>query len=146
MKNGCTVNDIKAYIKEFQIQKNIKADGLFVDYLDLMMPVSVKVNTSDQFIKDKFVSEELRNLAIELNNDVWHHLMRPEVIVGLLRIFVVASSDVCTLSSSDKTMISKCCISSFAASHALTANKISPRGFGLSVVMYFISGTSSSFN
>jgi putative ubiquitin-RnfH superfamily antitoxin RatB of RatAB toxin-antitoxin module len=67
MKNGATVNDIKAYIKEFQIQKNIKVDGLFVDYLDLMMPVSVKVNPSDQFIKDKFVSEELRNLAIELN-------------------------------------------------------------------------------
>ena len=67
MKNGCTVNDIKAYIKEFQIQKGIKVDGLFVDYLDLMMPVSVKVNPSDQFIKDKFVSEELRNLAIELN-------------------------------------------------------------------------------
>ena len=32
-----------------------------------MMPVSVKVNPSDQFIKDKYVSEELRNLAIELN-------------------------------------------------------------------------------
>ena len=30
------------------------------------MPVTVKVNPSDQFIKDKFVSEELRNLATEL--------------------------------------------------------------------------------
>ena len=67
MKNGSTVNDIKAYIKEFQIQKNIKVDALMVDYLDLMMPVTVKVNPSDQFIKDKFVSEELRNLATELN-------------------------------------------------------------------------------
>jgi len=67
MKNGCTVNDIKAYIKEYQIQKGVKVDALFVDYLDLMMPVTVKVNPSDQFIKDKFVSEELRNLAIELN-------------------------------------------------------------------------------
>ena len=67
MPNGATVNDIKAYIKEFQIQNDIKIDGLFVDYLDLMMPVSVKVNPSDQFIKDKYVSEELRNLAIELN-------------------------------------------------------------------------------
>lgn len=67
MPNGSTVNDIKAYIKEYQIQKNIKVDALMVDYLDLMMPVSVKVNPSDQFIKDKFVSEELRNLAIELN-------------------------------------------------------------------------------
>ena len=67
MKNGSTVNDIKAYLKEFQIQKNIKVDALFVDYLDLMMPVTVKVNPSDQFIKDKFVSEELRNLATELH-------------------------------------------------------------------------------
>ena len=30
------------------------------------MPITVKVNPSDQFVKDKFVSEELRNLAIEL--------------------------------------------------------------------------------
>ena len=38
-----------------------------VDYLDLVMPVSVKVNPNDQFIKDKYVAEELRNLAKELN-------------------------------------------------------------------------------
>jgi hypothetical protein len=31
------------------------------------MPVSVKVNPNDQFIKDKYVAEELRNLAKELN-------------------------------------------------------------------------------
>ena len=37
-----------------------------IDYLDLVMPVSVKVNPNDQFIKDKYVSEELRNLAKEL--------------------------------------------------------------------------------
>jgi hypothetical protein len=30
------------------------------------MPVSVKVNPNDQFIKDKYVAEELRNLAKEL--------------------------------------------------------------------------------
>ena len=67
MPNGATINDIKAYIKEVQIQMGIKVDALFVDYLALMMPVTVKVNPSDQFIKDKFVSEELRNLATELN-------------------------------------------------------------------------------
>jgi hypothetical protein len=37
-----------------------------VDYLDLVMPVSIKVNPTDQFIKDKYVAEELRNLAKEL--------------------------------------------------------------------------------
>ena len=61
-----TVNDIRSYIKEVQIQTGIKIDFVMVDYLDLVMPVSVKVNPNDQFIKDKYVSEELRNLAKEL--------------------------------------------------------------------------------
>jgi hypothetical protein len=60
------VNDIRAYLKEVQIQTGIKIDFVMIDYLDLVMPVSVKVNPNDQFIKDKYVSEELRNLAKEL--------------------------------------------------------------------------------
>jgi KaiC/GvpD/RAD55 family RecA-like ATPase len=62
-----TVNDIRAYIKELQIQNNLKADFLCIDYLDLLMPVSAKVSPNDLFVKDKYVSEELRNLAKELN-------------------------------------------------------------------------------
>jgi len=60
------VNDIRSYLKEVQIQTGIKVDFVMIDYLDLVMPVSVKVNPNDQFIKDKYVSEELRNLAKEL--------------------------------------------------------------------------------
>lgn len=62
-----TVNDIRAYIKEVQIQTGIKVDFMMVDYLDLLMPVSAKVSPNDLFVKDKYVSEELRNLAKELN-------------------------------------------------------------------------------
>lgn len=62
-----TVNDLRAYCKEVQIQTGIKIDFLCVDYLDLLMPVSAKVSPSDLFVKDKYVSEELRNLAKELN-------------------------------------------------------------------------------
>ncbi len=62
-----TVNDLRAYCKELQIQTGIKIDFLCVDYLDLLMPVSAKVSPSDLFVKDKYVSEELRNLAKELN-------------------------------------------------------------------------------
>ena len=62
-----TVNDIRAYMKELQIQTGLKADFLCVDYLDLLMPVSAKVSPNDLFVKDKYVSEELRNLAKELN-------------------------------------------------------------------------------
>jgi hypothetical protein len=61
------INDIRSYLKEVQLQTGIKVDFVMVDYLDLLMPVSVKVNPNDQFIKDKYVAEELRNLAKELN-------------------------------------------------------------------------------
>jgi replicative DNA helicase len=62
-----TVNDIRAYVKNLEIETGIKMDFLCVDYLDLLMPVSAKVSPSDLFVKDKYVSEEVRNLAKELN-------------------------------------------------------------------------------
>ena len=61
------VNQIRAYLKELEIQTGMKADFIMVDYLDLVMPVSAKVSPSDLFVKDKYVSEELRNLAKEFN-------------------------------------------------------------------------------
>ncbi len=61
------VNDMRSFIKEYEIQTGTKIDFVMIDYLDLIMPVSVKVNPNDQFIKDKYSAEELRNLAIELN-------------------------------------------------------------------------------
>jgi replicative DNA helicase len=62
-----TVNDIRSYIKELQIQTGARVDFLCIDYLDLLMPVSAKVSPSDLFVKDKYVSEEIRNLAKELH-------------------------------------------------------------------------------
>jgi len=60
------INDIRSYLKEVQIQTGIRVDFVMVDYLDLLMPVSAKVSPNDLFVKDKYVSEELRNLAKEL--------------------------------------------------------------------------------
>lgn len=65
MPSGKNVNDIRAYLKEYQVKSGQKPDVLLIDYLDLMMPLSVKVSPSDLFVKDKYVSEELRNLAME---------------------------------------------------------------------------------
>ena len=64
---GTTANDIRAYLQEFEIQTGARPDAIVVDYLDLMHPNSGKINVSDQFIKDKFTSEELRALAVEWN-------------------------------------------------------------------------------
>jgi archaellum biogenesis ATPase FlaH len=62
---GVTVNDMKSWLKEFQIHSGLKMDYIIVDYLDLMHPVSVKVSAENLFIKDKYVSEELRAMATQ---------------------------------------------------------------------------------
>lgn len=67
MPSGTTANDIRAYVKEFENKTNENIDVLLIDYLDLLMPHSVKIPPTDMFVKDKYVSEELRNLAMEMN-------------------------------------------------------------------------------
>ena len=65
MPSGKTANDLRAYMKEYEIKTDSKIDVLLVDYLDLLMPASRKISAENLFIKDKYVSEELRNLAME---------------------------------------------------------------------------------
>jgi len=67
MKPTSTVNDIRAYIKQLQIKTGVKIDFMCIDYLDLLLPVTIKVDPSNLFIKDKYVSEELRFLGKELD-------------------------------------------------------------------------------
>jgi archaellum biogenesis ATPase FlaH len=61
------INDVRAYIKELQIRSGRRVDFVMIDYLDLLMPVSAKVSPSDLFVKDKYVSEEIRNFAKEMD-------------------------------------------------------------------------------
>jgi archaellum biogenesis ATPase FlaH len=65
MPSGKTVNDIRAYIKEYEIRCGKKVDVLLVDYMDLLMPIGKKISAENLFVKDKYVSEEMRNLAME---------------------------------------------------------------------------------
>ena len=65
MPSGKTTNDIRAYLKEYEIKLGRKVDILLVDYLDLLMPMGKKISAENLFVKDKYVSEELRNLAME---------------------------------------------------------------------------------
>jgi len=60
------INDVRAYVKELQVRSGRKVDFIMIDYLDLLMPISAKVSPSDLFIKDKYVSEEIRNFAKEM--------------------------------------------------------------------------------
>ena len=67
MPTGKNANDLRSYIKEYEIKTGKKLDVVLVDYLDLMHPIAVKISAENLFVKDKYVSEELRNLAMELN-------------------------------------------------------------------------------
>ena len=67
MPSGKTPNDVRSYIKEYEIKTGKKVDVLLLDYLDLLMPNGAKISAENLYIKDKYVSEELRNLAMELN-------------------------------------------------------------------------------
>ena len=64
---GATALDVRAYIKEFEIQHSLQCDVILIDYLDLLMPMNKRVSPSDLFVKDKYVSEELRNVAVDMN-------------------------------------------------------------------------------
>ena len=65
MAASSTIIDIRTYIKELELKNKKKIDAVLIDYLDLMMPKSKKVSPSDLFVKDKYVSEELRNFAVD---------------------------------------------------------------------------------
>jgi len=65
MPQGSTCNDVKAYLKEYEIKTGKKPDALIADYIDLFYPNNKKIDPSNLFIKDKFVTEELRGLAVE---------------------------------------------------------------------------------
>jgi len=66
MPSGKNCNDLRAYLKEYSIRKGVMPDVLLIDYLDLLMPAGQKISAENLFIKDKYVSEELRNLAMEV--------------------------------------------------------------------------------
>ena len=67
LPSGSTILDVRAYVKELELKNKKKVDCILIDYLDLMMPKSKRVSPADLFIKDKYVSEEIRNFATEHN-------------------------------------------------------------------------------
>jgi len=65
MPSGKTANDVRAYLKEYEIKCGKKVDVLLLDYMDLLMPIGKKISAENLFVKDKYVSEELLNLDME---------------------------------------------------------------------------------
>lgn len=64
-ESGTTVNGLRAFLKEFEIQTGKRPNAIIVDYLDLLYPNDQRLDISNLFTKDKYVSEELRGLMGE---------------------------------------------------------------------------------
>lgn len=67
MPSGSNCRDIASYLREYTIQTGIKPDVLIVDYIDLMSPNAKVKDLGNLWVKDKYVTEELRSLAGEYN-------------------------------------------------------------------------------
>ena len=65
-ESSTNANHIRAYLKEYEIMKGYLPDVLVVDYMDLMCS-NQSISAENQFIRDKFVSEELRSIANDFN-------------------------------------------------------------------------------
>ena len=66
LPQGSTTNDIKALLKEVELETGKRPDAIIVDYLDLVYPNDSRIDSNNAFLKDKIVSEELRGLSIEM--------------------------------------------------------------------------------
>jgi KaiC/GvpD/RAD55 family RecA-like ATPase len=65
-ESSTNANHIRAYLKEYEIMKGHVPDAMVVDYMDLMAS-NQSISAENQFIRDKYISEELRSIANEFN-------------------------------------------------------------------------------
>lgn len=66
MPSGTTPNEIRSYLKEFELKNGYVPDLLITDYLDIMAP-NERVSADNVFEKDKRSTEQLRDILIEYN-------------------------------------------------------------------------------
>lgn len=66
LRLGCTVNDIRALVKEIQIQLGWIPDVIILDYLDKLHPAQ-KVSSDNIGLRDKFITEEFYDILEEFN-------------------------------------------------------------------------------
>lgn len=62
-----TANHLRAYLKEYELVNGCQPDFIIVDYIDIMASAQQGISVENQFIKDKYVCEELRSIADDLN-------------------------------------------------------------------------------
>lgn len=73
MPVGSTSNDIRAYIQQLKAARKLARGGkkklgfIVSDYLDLMEPDQKGISSENMFTKDKYVSQEFRDISFDEN-------------------------------------------------------------------------------
>ena len=62
MNSGTTPNELRSYLKEYELKYKRTPDLIVVDYLDIMEP-NQRVSADNVFEKDKRVSEQIRDIG-----------------------------------------------------------------------------------
>lgn len=57
-------NHVLTYVRELEMRHKFRPDWIIVDYLDIMQPAR-KVDTSMMFLKDQYVTEEVRAIGFD---------------------------------------------------------------------------------
>ena len=65
-ENRTNVNDIRSYLQQLEQSTGIRPDFIIVDYIDIMGTTS-SISSDNLFIKDKYVTEEVRSLGFDFN-------------------------------------------------------------------------------
>jgi len=63
-ENRTNINHIRAYITQLEQQHGFRPDFIVVDYVDIM-GTTHQISADNLFIKDKFVTEEIRSLGFD---------------------------------------------------------------------------------
>ena len=65
-ENRTNINTVRAYLQQLERKKGFKPDFIVIDYLDIM-GTTQKIAMDNLFVKDKFVTEEVRSLGYDFN-------------------------------------------------------------------------------
>jgi len=63
-ENRTNINDIRSYLQQLEQSTGFRPDFIVVDYLDIM-GTTMSVSHDNLFIKDKYVTEEVRSLGFD---------------------------------------------------------------------------------
>jgi replicative DNA helicase len=66
MNTGTTAQEMRAFLREYEMRSGVRPDLIIVDYLDLMAP-NEKVSADNVSQKDKLTSEQFRDILSDYN-------------------------------------------------------------------------------